>query len=91
MQVEPTLLPLTGERMKCRTAIITNEDRLDIKARGFWIQEQQEFLNVRFLTQTHADTRIHPYHIVVQPAKKKKPMTNALCKSDKEPSTPWYL
>ena len=38
VQVEPTLLPLTGKQMKHRTAIETNEARLDIKARGFWIQ-----------------------------------------------------
>ena len=47
VQVEPTLLPLTGERMEHRTATETNEARLDIRARGFWIQGQQEFLDVR--------------------------------------------
>ena len=30
VQVEPTLLPLTGERMEHRTATETNEARLDI-------------------------------------------------------------
>ena len=32
VQVETTLLPLTGERMGHRTAIETNEARLDIRA-----------------------------------------------------------
>ena len=47
VQVEVTLLPLTGERMEHRPAIENNEERLDIRARGFWIQGQQAFLYVR--------------------------------------------
>ena len=35
VQIELTLLLLTGERIKHRTAIETNEGRLDIQARGF--------------------------------------------------------
>ena len=46
VKVEPTLLPLTGERMKHRTAIETNEARLGIRARGFGIRGQQVFLDV---------------------------------------------
>ena len=33
--------------MEHRNAIETNEARLDIRARGFWIQGQQAFLDVR--------------------------------------------
>ena len=40
VQVEPTLLPLTGEWMKHCSAIETNEARFDTRARGFWIREQ---------------------------------------------------
>ena len=40
VQVELTFLPLTGERMGHRTAIETNEARLDIRTKGFWIQGQ---------------------------------------------------
>ena len=47
LQVEPTFLPLTGERMEHHSAIKTNEARLDIRARGFWIGEQQAFLDIR--------------------------------------------
>ena len=47
VQVEPTLLQLIGERMKHRTAIETNEARLGIRARGFWIRGQQVFSYVR--------------------------------------------
>ena len=47
VQVEPILLPLIGEPMEHRTAIETNEARLDIRARGFWIRGHQAFLDVR--------------------------------------------
>ena len=47
VQVERTLLPLTREQMEHRTAIETNQARLDIRARGFWIRGQQAFSNVR--------------------------------------------
>ena len=49
VQVEPTLLPLTGDRMEHRTAIETKEARLDIRVRGFWIRGHQAFLDVRLL------------------------------------------
>ena len=45
--VEPTLIPLTGENMKYKSAIIGNEARLDVRVRGFWIYGQQAFLDVR--------------------------------------------
>ena len=41
VQVESTLLPLTGERMEHRTATETNEARLDIRVRGLWTWGQQ--------------------------------------------------
>ena len=47
VQVEPTLLLLTGERLEYRTAIETSKARLDIRARGFWIRGQEAFLNER--------------------------------------------
>ena len=47
MQVDSTLLPLTGESVEHRTAIEINEARLDIIARGFWIWGHQAFLDVR--------------------------------------------
>ena len=40
VQVEPALLRLTGERMEHRTATETNEARLNIRARKFWIRGQ---------------------------------------------------
>ena len=47
VEVEPSLLPLTGERMDLRTAIETNDARVDIRARGFWMRGKQAFYDVR--------------------------------------------
>ena len=43
---EPTLQPLTGENLN-RTAITTDESRVDISARDFWTRGQQAFFDVR--------------------------------------------
>ena len=45
--VEPSLLPLSGEVMQHRTANIANEARVDISARGFWLNGQRAFMDVR--------------------------------------------
>ena len=47
VQIEPTLLPLTGDRMEYRTAIEANKARMDIRAREFCIRGQQAFLDAR--------------------------------------------
>ena len=92
-QVEPTLLPLTGERIEHRTAIETNETRLVIRARGFWIRWQQAFLDVTVFDPNACQYSNSSYRNVMQPTKKKKSLTitNALCMSNKEPLTPWYF
>ena len=50
---EPTLQPLTGERMIARTANSDEGACLDIRARGFWNRAQYAFFDVRVFTQTH--------------------------------------
>ena len=48
--IEPTLQQLTGESLHERTANITDDARLDIAARGFWISGQGaffEFFDIR--------------------------------------------
>jgi hypothetical protein len=47
VKVEPNLLPLTGETLQERTANRTEEARLDIAARGFWVPGQKAFFDVR--------------------------------------------
>ena len=44
---EPPLITLTGEVMSERTASLSNEARLDISARGFWVPGQRVFCDVR--------------------------------------------
>ena len=45
--IEPTLQQLTGESLHERTANITDEARLDIATRGFWISGQRAFFDIR--------------------------------------------
>ena len=48
VEVEPQLQPLTGEVMSQRSAVQSDEARLDIKADGFWgVRGQCAFFNVR--------------------------------------------
>ncbi len=44
VELEPTLQPLTEERLPHRTANIEDGARLDVKARGFWDKMQCAFL-----------------------------------------------
>ena len=45
--IEPTLQQLTGESLYERTANITDDARVDIAARGFWISGQRAFFDIR--------------------------------------------
>ena len=44
---EPRLQPLNGESMTHRTAITTDDARLDIRARGFWSAAQDAYFDIR--------------------------------------------
>ena len=47
VSTESRLQPLSGESMTHRTAITTDEARLDIRARGFWTAAQDAYFDVR--------------------------------------------
>ena len=53
VEVEPHLAPLTTETFERRTANISDEARLDIKAKSFWQRGQTAFFDVRI---THVNT-----------------------------------
>ena len=44
---EPALLPLDGEHLRYRTANTSNEARVDVSARGFWVRGQRAFMDIR--------------------------------------------
>ena len=46
-EIEPTLVPLSGEDLSNRTANRSNKARLDVRARGFWERGQQVFFDLR--------------------------------------------
>ena len=46
-EVEPKLLPLSGEEFHGRTTNRSNEARLDMRARGFWERSQQAYFDIR--------------------------------------------
>ncbi len=46
VEIEPTLQPLTGERLSNHTANTEDGARLDVKARGFWDRMQCAFFDI---------------------------------------------
>lgn len=46
VEIEPKLTPVTGEVLP-PTAIITDDARADVSARGFWVRGSKAFLDVR--------------------------------------------
>ena len=47
VESEPHLIPITKERFELKSANVTDEARLDIKAKGFWTKGQTAFFDVR--------------------------------------------
>ena len=47
VDIEPHLLPVTGETFDNRTANTSNEARVNIKSRGFWVRGQTANFNVK--------------------------------------------
>ena len=44
---EPKLTPLSGEGLQGRTSNNSNEERVDIRTRGFWERGQQAFFDLK--------------------------------------------
>jgi hypothetical protein len=54
VEIEPHLQPLDNERFDLRSAIISPEARLDMKAHGFWLRGATAFFDVRV---THVNSK----------------------------------
>ena len=46
-EIEPKLIPLSGEELHGRTTNRSNEARLDIRTREYWERGQQAFFDIR--------------------------------------------
>ena len=49
VEIQPQLLPLTGENLRYQTKIRGDEARLDIRVRGLWEKGHQAFIHVSVL------------------------------------------
>ena len=47
VEAEPHLLPITNEKFELKSANISDDARLDVKARGFWRKGETAFFDVR--------------------------------------------
>ena len=93
MQVESTLLPLAVEPVEHRTTIETNEARLGIIARGFWIWGHQAFLDVRIFDPNacrYSNSSLSQCYATNE-KEKSVCITNAFCRLNKEPLARWYF
>ena len=49
VDIELQLLPVPGETFDNQTANTSNDARINIKSRGFWVKSQETFFNVKVL------------------------------------------
>ena len=77
VDIEPQLLPVTGETFDNRRANTSNEARVDIKSRRFWVRGQQAFFDVR-LFDPNANWYLNKAlpHCYIQNEKEKKRQYN---------------
>lgn len=68
---EPHLLPITGDKVRYKSASTDDQARLDVAARGVWIDMDRTFLDIRVFN-SRADTNI------------KKSLKSALVSHEKE-------
>lgn len=74
VEVEPTLQPITGERMNHQSAKMDDNCRLDVKCRGFWSGSQDAFFDVRVfnpLASSHQSASIQAIYKAQEQEKKR--------------------
>ena len=85
-RVEPQLQPLSGETFFEKTADKSDQARVDISGRGFWLTGQVSFFDVRVFNPTakrYINQEIRKSYEVNQKEKKKQIMS-VFCKSSVE-------
>ena len=63
--IEPALLPLEGEYLQYRTANTSNDSRVDVSARGFWMRGQKAFFDIRIfypMADCHRELSLEAAH-----------------------------
>ena len=73
-EIEPKLLPLSGEELHGRTTNRSNEARFDIRTRRFWERGQQAFFDIRVFDPNacrYLNKSLQQYHAMNEFEKKK--------------------
>ena len=76
-EIEPKLMPLSGEEPKGRTSVNSTQARINIKTRCFWEQEQQAFFDLGLSdpsTCRYCNKSLQQCHVMNE--KEKKPAYN---------------
>ena len=74
VEIEPRPQPLDNERLYLRSAVISSEARLDIKAGGFWSGGVTKFFDVRV---THVNSKCYQNKTTSEVFKEKEDERNA--------------
>ena len=75
VRIEPPLTEITTEQFTEKSAVTTNEARLDVSARGFWVPGQRVFCDVRIFdldAQRYRNTEIKKCYEKNEIEKKRK-------------------
>ena len=76
VSIEPELQPLTGESMNLKTANVTDEARLDVKARGFWgSTSTKDYFDIKVFNphaRSYRNCQIQSFFFSTRTSKKKK-------------------
>ena len=73
--IEPLLQPLNGEKFERKSTLTTNEARVDVTARSFWIKGQMAYSDVRIfnpLAKCHRNLSLQAAHKNNENEKKRK-------------------
>ena len=93
VQIEPTLVPLSGEGQFCRSANVSPEARLNVSARGFWGDRfSRTMFDVRIFHPNAPSVQMVPVASqYVKHEKAKRRQMSSACDTSKELHIPLVL